>query len=93
MNYLGFGINEHGFYPVKEKIEDMLDAKFPENVTQLKSVLGMINYYQRHLPDLASVLEPLHSFSLPLIVAYDASPYETGAVLCPINIQTILKNP
>ena len=32
-------------FPVKEKIEDMLNAKSPENVTQLKSFLGMINYY------------------------------------------------
>ena len=27
----------------------------------MKSFLGMINYYQRHLPNLASVLEPLHN--------------------------------
>ena len=56
VTYLGFRINEHG-----EKIEDMLNAKSPENVTQLKSFLGMINYYQRYLPNLARVLEPLHN--------------------------------
>ena len=59
VTYLGFLISEHGVFPVKKKIEDMLNAKSPENVTQPKSFLGMINYYRRHLPNLASVLEPL----------------------------------
>ena len=59
--YLGFLINKHGIFPLKEKIEDMLNAKSPESVTELKSFLGMINYYGRHLPNLASVLEPLHN--------------------------------
>ena len=32
----------------------------PENVTQLRAFLGMLNYYHRFLPDIATVLEPLH---------------------------------
>ena len=59
--YLGFWINDQGVFPVKDKIEDMLHSKSLENITQLKSFLGMINYYWRHLPNLASVLEPLHT--------------------------------
>ena len=61
VTYLGFRINEHGVFPVKEKIKDLLNAKSPKDVTQLKSFLGMLNYYRRHLPNLASVLEPLHN--------------------------------
>ena len=61
VTYLGFLINEHGGFPLKQKIEAMLNAKSLENVTQLKSFLGMINYYRRHFSNLASVLEPLHN--------------------------------
>ena len=61
VTYLAFLINERRVFPVKEKIEDMLNAKSPEYVTQLKLFLGMINYYWRHLPNLTSVLEPLHN--------------------------------
>ena len=32
----------------------------PTNTTQVKSFLGMLNYYHRHLPNLAHLLEPLH---------------------------------
>ena len=38
----------------------MLKCKTPQNVTQLKSFLGLINYYHRFLPNLSSVLYPLH---------------------------------
>ena len=31
-----------------------------ENVTQLRELLGMLNYYHSFLPDVATVLEPLH---------------------------------
>ena len=53
--YLGFRINNHGVVPLKEKIRPILEAPAPENVTQLKWFLGMLNYYHRHLPQIADV--------------------------------------
>ena len=35
-------------------------ANIPENVTQVKSFSGMLNYYHRHSSNLADTLEPLH---------------------------------
>ncbi|KAI0240522.1 hypothetical protein LSAT2_008752 [Lamellibrachia satsuma] len=32
----------------------------PQNVTELKSFLGMVQYYQKFLPNLATTLAPLH---------------------------------
>ena len=32
----------------------------PTNVTELKSFLGLLNYYHKFLPDLATLLAPLH---------------------------------
>ena len=58
VTYLGFRINKHGVHPVKEKIVPLLNAPAPANETQLKSFLGMLNYYHRYLPGIASVLEP-----------------------------------
>ena len=58
--YLGFKINKHGVIPLGEKIHPIIKAPIPENVTQLKSFLGMLNYYHRYLPQIANVLEPLH---------------------------------
>ena len=36
------------------------NAPEPKNVSQLRAFLGMLNYYDRFLPDVATVLEPLH---------------------------------
>ena len=58
--YLGFKISRHGVKTVEEKIQPVLEAPEPTNTTQLKSFLGMLQYYHRHLPNLASQLEPLH---------------------------------
>ena len=32
----------------------------PENVSQLRSFLGLVNYYNRFLPNASTVLHPLH---------------------------------
>ena len=53
-------IDKEGLHKTQGKIEAIRDAPAPENVSQLKSILGLINYYGKFLPDLASVLHPLH---------------------------------
>ena len=58
--YLGFKINKHGVYPIKEKIDSIKNARIPQNVSELKSFLGLLNYYHRHFRNFAEVLEPLH---------------------------------
>ena len=58
--YLGLKVSAKGLQPVKEKIEPIVNAPKPKNVTELRSFLGMVQFYSRFLPDLATVLAPLH---------------------------------
>ena len=58
--YLGYRINHKGIHPVADKVRAIVDAPQPTNQTQLKSFLGMLNYYHRFLPNVSTVLEPLH---------------------------------
>ena len=60
VTFCGHVIDKEGLHKTQGKIEAIRDAPPPENVTQLKSILGLINYYGKFLPDLASVLHPLH---------------------------------
>ena len=60
VTYLGFRINQEGVSPVDEKIKPILEAAVSQNVTHLRSFLGMLNYYHRHIPNMADILEPLH---------------------------------
>ena len=58
--YLGYKIDEHGLHPTDEKVCAIKSAPAPRNVTELRSYLGILNYYGRFLPDLSSRLAPLH---------------------------------
>lgn len=60
VTYCGYVINGSAIKPVAAKVEAIQDAPAPKNVSQLRAFLGMLNYYHRFLPDIATVLEPLH---------------------------------
>ena len=58
--YLGFELSADGRRPVEAKTEAIRNAPPPANVSQLRSFLGMVQYYHSFLDDLATKLEPLH---------------------------------
>ena len=58
--YLGLKISEVGLQPVEEKINAVKKAPTPRNVSELRSFLGMEQYYHSFLPGLATMLAPLH---------------------------------
>ena len=60
VEYLGHRISAQGLQPTAEKVKAMKNAPHPRNVSQLKSFLGLLNYYCKFLPDLSSKLAPLY---------------------------------
>ena len=60
VKYLGYRIDAQGLHPLVEKVQALVSAPAPQNVTELKSFLGMVQYYQKFLPNLATTLAPLH---------------------------------
>ena len=58
--YLGLRISAEGLQPVEEKINAVKRAPAPQNVSELRSLLGMVQYYHSFLPGLATILAPLH---------------------------------
>lgn len=61
VQYLGHKISAKGLEPTDQKIKAIREAPTPQNVTQLRSFLGAINYYYKFLPNLASNLSPFTS--------------------------------
>jgi hypothetical protein len=43
-----------------EKVQAVVDAPRPTNTQQLRSFLGLVNYYHKFLPNLATILHPLN---------------------------------
>ena len=60
VQYLGHKILAKGLEPTDEKINAIKGAPTPQNMTQLRSFLGAINYYCKFLPNLANNLSPLY---------------------------------
>ena len=60
VQFCGHEIDREGLHKTQEKIEAVVSAPRPENVSQLRSFLGLVNYYNRFLPNASTVLHPLH---------------------------------
>ena len=61
IEYLGHIIDLEGVRPTEEKVRAVREAPIPNNIPQLRSFLGIINYYHKFLPSLSSKLTPLYS--------------------------------
>ena len=60
VEYLGHKISDKGVQPTEEKIRAIVKAPVPNNVSQLKAFLGMLNYYAKFLPNISSRVAPLY---------------------------------
>eukprot|EP00731_Ephydatia_muelleri_P017107 Em0010g205a len=58
--YLGYKIDKNGIHPLAEKVEAVKNAPEPKNITELKSYLGLLTYYSRFLPRMATMLAQLY---------------------------------
>ena len=60
VQYLGHVIDGDGLHATDAKLEAIVDAPAPRNVAELRSFLGMLNYYGRFIPNLSSLIHPLN---------------------------------
>ena len=60
VEYLSHKINREGLQPSDSKVAAIVEAPPPKNVSELKSFLGMVNYYGKFLPNLSTTLAPLY---------------------------------
>ncbi|XP_055599174.1 uncharacterized protein K02A2.6-like [Uranotaenia lowii] len=60
LSYLGHIISHKGLSPCPDKLTTIKNASIPRNTTELKSYLGLINYYGKFVPKLAFQLSPLY---------------------------------
>ena len=60
VDYLGHTISAKGLRPSPAKVRATTEISQPTDVTQLKAFLGLVNYYAKFLPDLATKLAPLY---------------------------------
>ena len=60
VKYLGHIIDANGLHPAPDKLKAVKNAPTPQNVTELKAYLGLLTYYSKFLPNMATTLSPLY---------------------------------
>lgn len=60
LKFLGHKISKEGIGQDEEKVEQILHWPKPENVTELRSFLGLTTYYSKFLRNMAEVASPLY---------------------------------
>ena len=60
VEYLGYKIDAKGLHTIPQKVEAIQQTPYPKNVQQLRSFLGLVHYYGKFIPNLATVTEPFN---------------------------------
>ena len=61
VEYLGHRVDAEGLHTTPDKLEAIRNAPAPKNVQELRSFLGLLNYYGKFLPNLSTTLHPLNA--------------------------------
>ncbi|UYV73747.1 hypothetical protein LAZ67_11000696, partial [Cordylochernes scorpioides] len=56
----GHLVTGEGFRPLDHKVQAIQKAKTPMNISELRSFLGLVNFYGKFIPNLPELLKPLH---------------------------------
>ncbi len=59
IEYLGHVIDEHGLHPTEDKVKAIQEAPTPKNISELRSFIGILNYYGKFISNFSSKLAPL----------------------------------
>jgi transposase InsO family protein len=61
VQYTGHMLTGEGLKPTPDRVKAIVDLKEPENLSELESVLGMIAYVAKFIPNLSEVNAPLRA--------------------------------
>ena len=60
VEYLGYRVDADGLHAIDKKVEPIRNAPAPTNQQQLRSFLGMVNYYAKFVNNYATITHPLN---------------------------------
>ena len=63
LKFLGHKITKDGVAVLPEKVDAVRNCRQPKNTTDVKSFLGLANYYRRFVPSFSTVAAPLNALT------------------------------
>ena len=82
MEFVGHTINKDGLHFTRDKLDSVLNFPRPENKRQIKSFLGLANYFRDHIRDHSNRAQPLQDF----VNGYDKKQARQKIVWTPASI-------
>lgn len=61
VTYLGYKIDKQGLHTDKKKVDAIVAAPAPTNFTQLRSFMGLVNFYSNFVVNMSDILKPLYN--------------------------------
>jgi len=63
LQYLGHTLTPKGIRPSKDKVQDLIMAPAPTTLTQVRSFLGLANFFREYVPNFAHIAQPLNALT------------------------------
>ena len=63
IDFYGYTFSSEGISADPKKVESIQNASVPANATELRSLLGLVNYVSRFIPDYATITAPLRELT------------------------------
>ena len=63
IEFLGHKLTAKGLDPARNKVEAIINAREPQNVSEVRSFLGLANYCARFIPNYATLADPLRKLT------------------------------
>lgn len=60
VTYLGYVVSREGIKPDMTKVNAIIKMRQPQNISELRSFLGTVNFFGRFIKNLSSMLSPLY---------------------------------
>ena len=63
VEYLGHMVSADGLSPTKAKVAAILDLPSPRNLSELRCIMGILNYYRLYIPGFSQLAAPVYELT------------------------------
>ena len=67
MDFLGHTIQKDSIGPQVENVGKILNAERPKTKKECRSILGIVNFYRRYIPNCAQIIAPITEILLEAV--------------------------
>lgn len=89
LSFLGHRVSAEGIAPLQTKVDAIIHAPTPTDAGKLRSFLGLIEYYARFVPHLATEVEPMRR----LLRKYTPFDWDAASEASFLKVKELLASP